>query len=177
MKFVFETIPAYWNKLIGWFKELPTKLAHGLVGLIPNIFGIQDWLAKKLGVDVRKAAAFVAPLQKKMAAWATEIMLTIKEAILNFIPNIFGIRKFIGNWWGIDTESESFGQRNIFTKALSLFDQMRETIMRTILNLVVPSIFGIRKAAAKLLNVDLKDEKKLDDSKPIPISDLSLIHI
>ena len=72
-------------------------LKTGLVNIVPNIFGLKDWLAGKFGITTEGAKEAAERRREKL----TGIAQIIKSNILTRMPDVFGLKGWLSERWGI----------------------------------------------------------------------------
>jgi len=136
--------------------KIKDVILESLIGLMPNIFGIRDWLANKLGVDVTSAKEKTAARVEKVL----EIQHAIREAIIAHLPRTFGIQNWVADKWGVDVAAakEKTLER---TEALNIFmKKLRFSALEKILKLI-PQAFGLRKKVANRLGIPIATEPEI----------------
>ena len=81
-----DLAPKMWN-----------TIKTGLVNVVPNIFGLKNWLAGKFGVSVEDAKASGERRKEKLGY----IGDVIKSNILARMPDVFGLKGWLSERWGI----------------------------------------------------------------------------
>ena len=142
----------------------------GLVNVVPNIFGLKDWLAGKFGVSVEGAKEAAERRREKLAG----IAQLIKGNILARMPDVFGLRGWLAERWGMPLQRA--GQ--IMGQTKSGISNIGQQIKEAIANLAfrfAPAFlhgrlakwFGVEKptSAKEPTKVEVAEEKKKAEIK------------
>ena len=141
-------------------------LKTGLVNIVPNIFGLKDWLAGKFGVTAEGAKEAARERREKL----TGIADTIKSNILARMPSIFGLREWLGNRWGLSVDEVKEKVKQSATVAMDIGKQIKEAIANLAFRFAPAFLhgrlakwFGVAKpssAKTEPTKVEVAEEKK-----------------
>ena len=166
-------------------------LKTGLVNIVPNIFGLKDWLAGKFGVTAEGAKEAARERREKL----TGIADTIKSNILARMPSIFGLREWLGNRWGLSVDDVKEKVKQSTTVAMDIGKQIKEAIANLAFKFAPAFLhgrlakwFGVAKpssAEAEPTKVEVAEEKKKGgwfgfgggDDKTTPTGDVPVVNI
>lgn len=99
-------------------------LKTGLVNIVPNIFGLKDWLAGKFGVTAGGAKEAAKERREKLAGIAD----MIKRNILARMPDVFGLRGWLGNRWGMNVDEAEKAAAQTKAGISNIGQQIKEAI-------------------------------------------------
>ena len=179
LMYIPNVLRTYWDgvKAIGaGIGNLAPKIwdtiKTGLVNVVPNIFGLKDWLAGKFGVSVEGAKEAAERRREKLAG----IAQLIKGNILARMPDVFGLREWLAEKWGITlkTAGQVVGQTQ---KGISNIGQQIKEAIANLAFRFAPAFlhgrlakwFDVAKpssAKAEPTKVEVAEEKKKTEVQP-----------